>query len=495
MTQQKSDAVSQQGVRSSLLVIMSQSGFMMFLQFVASVFIARLLTPVEVGVFSVSMVLIALGNTLRDFGVVDFVVQDRHLDQSRLRAASFLAYASSWTLALIIWIAAPFAAAFYGLPDIRNVMWLLAINFFLTPLGTVAMAYMRRERQFNRIATIRALRGLLQSMGGVALAWWGMSYYSMALSGIAAAILVQFLISYWWPAEVPRMPHWRGMKSIFAFGGFSTLGNIIKELDRGAPDLILGRTLDMSAVAYFGRASGLINTFNRLVIQMVMYVALPFLAKEIREDASQAARIYLASIPMLTGVAWPFLAFLAINAWAIIPTLYGPQWDQAVPLAATLCLGEMLLVPFYLQGSLLIAKGLVKVEAVRNLGMGLVKLPPLLFLGTHGLATVVEGYAFSCLLAAGISQIILNRYAGVAWMQTLQANRSSFLLLLGFGLAMLGLDHWLVSHDWTPLPALLLTMPSAILVWCAGLFLFRHPLKNEVVRAVGRVRAIVRKRG
>lgn len=476
--------MSAQSLRASLLVILSQSGFLLVLQFIASLFIARLLTPTEIGIFSVSMVLISLASTLRDFGVVDYLVQEKQLDEGRMRAAGFVSYAVSWLVASLIALLAPLAADFYGVPEIRGVMYLLAVNFLFLPLGTIAMAYMRRERLFNRIAAIRTARGLIQSMGGVLLAWQGFSFYSMALSGILAALLVQIMIWRWWPPAVPRRPHWRGTRAVLGFGGYSTAASIIKDLDKGAPDMVLGRVLDMVSVAYFGRASGLIGTFNRLVVQVTSFVALPHFAKSMRDQNQDANTLFLQSLSHLTGIAWPFMAFLGIFSWLVIPVLYGPQWDAAIPLLFWLCVGELFLAPYYLQGTLLIAQGQIKAEALRSLLLAIVKIPPLLLLGSYGLEAIAQGYAAACLLAALITQGYAAHLFGTRLLDTARALwRSVVVLLLTSGCLWLG-SAWLHSAQLPSIWALPIALLFTSLLWLIAIFITQHPLSHELSKAL-----------
>lgn len=48
--------------------------------------IARLLTPGEIGVFSVTMVLLAFVGTVRDLGAGEYLVQEKELTTQRIKA-------------------------------------------------------------------------------------------------------------------------------------------------------------------------------------------------------------------------------------------------------------------------------------------------------------------------------------------------------------------------------------------------------------------------
>ena len=59
----------------------------MVVNFVGSVCIARLLTPHEIGLFSVSYVFAGLLRTLREMGIPTYIVQEPELTRDRISSA------------------------------------------------------------------------------------------------------------------------------------------------------------------------------------------------------------------------------------------------------------------------------------------------------------------------------------------------------------------------------------------------------------------------
>jgi hypothetical protein len=80
------------------------------------------------------------------------------------------------------------------------------------------------------------------------------------------------------PRDFPRLPGLKGLAEVFHFGKFASGVYVFGQLGRGAPEMIIGRARDMVEVAYFSRASGLVEIFNRTVLRAVLPVCLPFFA-------------------------------------------------------------------------------------------------------------------------------------------------------------------------------------------------------------------------
>lgn len=475
-------------LRQSLLIAFSQSYAILVLQFAASVIVARLLTPAELGIFSITMVFIGIGQTLRDFGVVEYIVQEKSLTEDRIRAAGMLTFMTAWGMALLILLLSNPIADFYRQPEMVWLLGILALNFLLLPFGSVIAAYLRRGLDFARLARIHLTVAAVQAIGSVLLAWLGFSYYGLAWAAVAASLLSIVLVRTCRPADFPLRPGFREMRRVFAFGSFSSLTQLLKDLEKGAPDLILGRLSGMDAVAYFGRATGLIEMFNRLVLQAVEQVALPHLSARHRagEDPREP---YLVSVQYLTVLAWPFYALLAIAAAPVIRVLFGNQWDTAIPILQLLCLGECLMVPFYLQYQFTVSQGRVRLETVRSALIVSTRLLPLFLLPAYGLNAVAAGYAASYVLAAVVSFVLLRRVHAISiaelWtavLASLQVTALSATVLFVVSAAL----PPQVFGSWLGLAAALAGLSGS---WLLGLRLFRHPIHQEIKVLLGRLTA------
>src|SRR5690606_10833565 len=112
---------------------------------VASMALARLLTPAQIGVFSVAMALLSLIATIRDMGAGQYLVREKDLTPDRIRAVWTVQLGLGTFLGLIVLAGSGPMAAFYGDPVLRDVMLLLALNYFINPIGSVTYASLMRE--------------------------------------------------------------------------------------------------------------------------------------------------------------------------------------------------------------------------------------------------------------------------------------------------------------------------------------------------------------
>ena len=84
------------GLRRSILFSFAESYGSMLLSLLSFMLLARLLTPPEVGVFSVAMALLSITQVVRDFGIVSYLISKGELSDRHIGTA--------WALAMLMGI-------------------------------------------------------------------------------------------------------------------------------------------------------------------------------------------------------------------------------------------------------------------------------------------------------------------------------------------------------------------------------------------------------
>ena len=459
------------------------------------VVVARLLTPAEIGVFSVAVAFQGIIHVFREFGVTQYLVQAKRVDDEKLRAAFSLTLIFSWSIALCLFFGAGPLAAFYRDDGVASVLSLLAVNFLLIPFGTPSLGMLKRELRFDSLAAIRISNISAATLVTITAAWLGQSYLSMAWGAIAGQVANLAAIAVARPQGLLMLPSLRGVKSILRFGSISSAATLVQELGRSAPDLIMGRTLGFAAVAFYSRAAGLRDMLLGQLVSVVNGVHFPTFAQAMR-DGADAADLYTKATTYLTAVTIPFLALLAFLAEPLILFFFGDQWLVSAPLATLLCLFAIITAPYALASLSLVAGGHVSsvlymecvVQAVRiavlltSIWLPLEKVVPLL-----GIVAVVE---------AGAYHYWLRRHFGISFTEMRRSLIAATVLALLtlMGPALLSTLS-IATTTGTPLlfAYLALTALIALAGWIIGLFVLKHPLRDELINLAAKSRRLVKK--
>jgi O-antigen/teichoic acid export membrane protein len=471
-------------VRWSFLFSFAEKYTLLVLGMAGAMVVSRLLTPAEIGVYSVGAVLAGLAQVVRDFGVGPYVIQEKELTTDKLRAALSTSLMVSWLLAAVVALSSGIAADFYREPRLRTVLRLLAINFVLIPFSSVTLPYLRRHLRFYAIYTINAVNSLAQLICTVSLAWLGMGYLSLVWGAVGGALAGLLASLCFRPRSLPWLPGRRGLRQILSFGALSTAGGMVDEIGVAAPDLIIGKLIGVAEVGMFGKAMGVLNVFNQLVTSAISPVIFPLFSAQVRagHDLQQA---YLRTAAYMSGLAWPFFGVLGIMAPQVVRVLYGEQWDAAVPLIRIICASSALYSMFSMARYLFVAMGHVKAQAQLDAGAVPVRVIAVLLAAPFGLAWVAWAVVLGAVFRSWLTYRYLAGLTGIGWRQLLAAGRRSLVLALACMAGPLALQTATSAAGDHPLPALLVVAMGSSLLWLVLILLLRHELAGEC-RLAGR---------
>lgn len=480
-------------VRRSLVLSFAERYTGLVVMFASTLVLARLLTPSEIGIYSIAAVVVFLAHSVRDFGLGEYVVQERELTPERLRSAFGVAIALGWLLAGLVAIVARPLAAFYGEPGVGEVLTILALNLVLLPFTTVPIAMWRRDMRFGPPYVMKTAGAVAHAVTAVSLAFTGFGYLSLAWAPVAGTAVTVFVNNVFFrhPA-MPWRPGFGEIGRVVNFTGFATAASVIRELSRSAPELVIGKILGMTEVGLFSRAMSSIRLFQFGVSAAVRGVSVPMFAQVAREGRD-VAPVYVKAFDMFAGVAWPFFAVLAVLAYPLVRILYGPQWDAAVPILKILCMFGALAAPFQLSNQALMGTGGVRKSTVMEATLLL-----LAFLGTMASAGMgLHWVAVALCSAMGVSLAVALRAVHGHFRPSVSAllgaaGRNGALALFSalLPIAVVVTSPPGPSNVWLPG---LLGGAGAAVGWLVGLIVVNHPLRTELSLVWGRLEAAVRK--
>ena len=472
-------------IRRSLAFSFLESYSVMALSLVSVMILARILTPEEIGVFSVGAVVVGMAQLLRDFGVGQFLTQVRDLTVERLRAALALQMATSALLASLLFVASAPLAAFYEREELRTMVPLLALNLLLIPFSSILLIWYRREFQY-RASFIVSLAGTAAGLVvSTAAAVAGFGYLSLVWGSLTTSVATIIVANLMRPAWFPWLPSMKGVREMLAFGGYASASSVAQEASPAARDLVVGKVVGVADVAIFGKAMGVVGIFTGLVMKAVWAISTPTFAKQ-RHGGEDPVAAYSKAVSYLTALSWPFFAFIAVMAFPVVRVLFGSQWDAAVPLVRILSLHGGISVAYGLVGSLLTAHGRVKEHFQLNVVSSVLGVAVLLIAVQYGLQAVAIGAIGTAAFTLLYTSWMLKRVLGLPYRLLFGSMVPSLPIAIVVALVTTGVlalhpDGWHASV-WTLIPA----AAAAVVAWVVTIVAFKHPITSEMV-AIGRL--------
>lgn len=475
-------------VRKALLLTVASNGTGVALQMVVIIVLSRLLTPAEVGVYSVAAVLTGLAGVLRDFGVGEYLIQEADLSNEKIRAAITANIAVSWAICVLLLLLTRPMAAFYGEPGVGRVLEVLALSFLVTPFGAVAMAFLRREMRFHAMYWATLVSGVGSGAVAIVLAYQGFGYMSLAWSSLVSSMLMVAVSLVLRPSHLPFWPGLKGLRQVLHFGAHMTGTYLFAHIGRGAPDLVIGRMIDMQGVGLFSRAGGALELIHRFVLRGIRPVMLPYFSAQ-RRVGAELKQGYLKGVTFVTGVTWPVIAILGLMAYPAIRLLYGEQWLASVPLMQVLCAAFAIEVVFLTASEILIAAGQVASSSRLQFVTQSIRIGAILGSAAFGLLAVSFALLAAAAVNAGITLAALHRAIDMNRSDLFAACGPSLAPTLAAALPSVGILAWTGVGEGNFLAAALVSGTLGAAAWLASVVWLRHPLGLEVVGAWRRLRS------
>ena len=437
--------------------------------------------------YSLTMVLVGFIATLRDLGAGQYLVQQKTLTMERIRATWAVQLGIGLMFGAIIAAASSVVASFYAQPTITDIMLVLALNFAVTPFQALPNAILTRELRFGTLAAIRFASTAAQALVAIGLTWGGFGPISLAWGNLAATAVGIAACTALRDPSLPWIPGLSGVKSVISFGGKITAVALLADFKGASPELFLGKLQGMTDTGLFSRGQGLVAMFERLVMDAVNTVALPFFAKQTREGADVAPS-FLRACALVTGLGWSFLGCLSVLAFPLIRILYGNQWDAAVNPTRWMAVAMGVSVPTYICLAPLLASGAVS-QVLRTAA-----LAALVSVAFAGLGAWLGLLPLSQLLvpAAAVSTVL--------WLSLAKAHiRFRWKTMFGiFGksavVAAASVCVPLVASvyfGWRPdgvFPILFVSVPGAAIGFFAAAYLTQHAIWDEMLHLIGSLR-------
>lgn len=470
-------------LRRSMLINLFSSTGSTLMKFIVSVMLARILSPSEIGVFSMTLVFVNIAHIFRDFGVGSYLQRERDLTPDKIRSAMGVAFTTSWLIAALIYFVSDYIAAWFKEPGMVPVLHVLALGFLFIPFGAITSALLTREFRadkqiwVNMAGTISycasCLVLALLDFGSMALAWGN-------LINIIVCALVYIPLR---PAGMPWRPGFRHWRGVMHFGVGSLVSNCAVAVESAIPDVLLGKLGSAHMVGLFSRANSTVTIFTHIAGSTVSYGAVSYLAKSHHAGESLRPTLMRATA-MLTGVGWTALALTAVLGTDIVLALYGTQWLESVSAILPLTIAAAVIMLFHYTPMALTAIGRPYLGAVPVIVTIVSRIAFGYMLFDNTLATFGWAICLATLAAAPVMAFQQHRYFGLDIGSNLRALLPSTAVAASCAAAA-ALLNWAIPHSLPAFSRLMVMALPLAGIWYLGLRLTGHPLLNEL-HQVGR---------
>jgi polysaccharide transporter, PST family len=377
------------------------------LQIVATIVLARLLTPEDFGLVAIVTVLTSFAPLLIDFGLGDATTQRSKITPSQVSSLFWLSSGIGLAIAAVLVACSPLIGWLYREPRLETIALYSAISFVLWGMSNQYLALLRRTMQFARIAKINILSTLVGIAIAIFMALCGYGYWALVVRPIATSLCIATGTRFVCPWR-PGFPVFDSeVKSMVRFGlhvvGFSVTYTVARSTDR----IGLGLFYSPDVVGYYQNAIGLYDNSIFSTLIQLHTVGSAALSK-LQSTPVALRQKYEAALSVLAFFAMPTAAILSVTAQDLTVILLGEKWRAAGLLLSIIALRGIFQVVEGSQGWLHLSIG--RADRWRNWGIVSVVVQVVAVLG--GLPFGAAGVAVAVVISSLLMAIPSISYAG-----------------------------------------------------------------------------------
>jgi PST family polysaccharide transporter len=303
--------------------------FTQALSFAQTLALARILTPLEVGVFYSGTVLTSFLASFSEGGLKNALIQ-RQQDVERTAATVFWAtFGTSILGGLIALAAAPVVGAVFHSGTVTAVAAATAGAVVLHGLTNVPDALMQRRFDFRQRIFVQPSTALTFAVASVVLCLAGLGVWGLVVAyylSIVVWLIVTWSLARWRPRRgQASVALWRELARFsFPLVVRSTATRVKDILDAA----IVGRVLDTAAVGNYRYGSRLGTLPGLVIIEVGSYVLFPAFSRT-SSDPVRFRSAFLRSLRALWLLATPLAALTAFLGAPAAVLLLGEPWRDA----------------------------------------------------------------------------------------------------------------------------------------------------------------------
>lgn len=327
---QKSGSLGRTVTNSALWVVLEQWSTK-FVSLAMFALMARLLAPADFGLIALATTFIAFLKAFVDSGFSKALIQKKELGEKDAATAFWTSLAISIVLYVLLALTAPWIASMMRAPELAMVLVVLGATLPISALSRIPSALLSRDFEFKSLS-VRAIAGTLTgAVVALPLALLGFGVWALVAQTLAetlTAVIVLWTATSWRPGFTFSL---RSLKSLWKIGisllGIDLLDTIQAQIDK----FVVGALFSTTELGVYSLAQRLGVALQELITTVIARLSLPTFSR-VQDDLPRVHRIFRQLTFTTATVSFPIFALVAVLSDQLIPFVFGPGWEEAIPL-------------------------------------------------------------------------------------------------------------------------------------------------------------------
>lgn len=443
---------------SSVESILSQG-----LGIVFGIFLARMLSPDEFGILGMITIFISVSQVFVDSGLSQSLIRKQNCTTADYSTVFWVNMVMGLLFYLIIWIAAPYIAAFYKNDQLVSVTRITSLSILIVSVTLIQQTILTKDVDFKTITKSSLAGTVVSGLASLLLAFYGYGVWSLVWRSIinqAVRSAVLWAHNRWKPELT-----WNPVifREHFKFGSNILIISIVSAVYRNISNLIIGKSYSEKVLGYYTNADQYSSMPSTTITAITNKVSYPVFSEIQADDARlrQNASKLTINIMFISFVVMFGLAAIAKPLFGVV---LGEKWLPSAGMFQALCIAYAISPLHVINQNIMKARGrsdlFLKTEVIKY-----IIFTPLLITGAiMGIEILIAGI----IVFYWAGYVVIAAYSKKLAGYSIGNQISDFLPVMLIALFP-ALITWLISYFLQisllfKLPLLILVYPSLVIL-------------------------------
>jgi len=303
------------------------------LNWVITLIVIRLLSPADYGLLAIATGVVTMVTVMNELGLEAALIQKKELEPDLPAKIFGFVIGTNFLFFLLLFIIAPFAAAFYDDPLLTNIIRALALNCLLWPFMIVPRAMLVRRMDFRNQGVVMFIATTSGSLMTLGLALAGQGVWSLVWGNITETVVrlagILIVTRYWCFPQFAI----KGMRNVVSFGATVTVTKAIWNLQMQVDSLLIGKLLGKEPTGIYSVAKDLAWLPMRKIASTINPVAFAGYSRA-HANGEDINHYVLRAAKILAIVSFPIFFGLSSVSTELVTLVLGERWlETIVPLS------------------------------------------------------------------------------------------------------------------------------------------------------------------
>lgn len=310
------------------------------LSFVFGIILARLLSPSDFGVLGVYAIFFAIAGTFIDSGFSNALIQRKTITEEDRSTVFWFNAVLGIFFYLAFFFTSPLLAKFFGIPILKDIIKVTALNILIGSLTAVQGTLYRKYLGFRTTAIVNVVSTFISGVVGIIMAFIGFGVWSLVYQGLTTSIVSSALLWYYSKWRPHLIFSKASFNEMFAYGSKLLGASLISQIYFNAHTFVIGKFYTTRDLGLYNKGTGNAKILSTNLTGILSTITFPILS-QIQDDDERLIHAYSIYIKVTSLVIFFLMFVYAALARPITLLLYGAKWEGAIVFMQIISFGLM----------------------------------------------------------------------------------------------------------------------------------------------------------